>query len=173
MFNASNGYSLSDIAAVSGNNNDDFGGNGAWWIIILFLFVFCGWGRGGWGGNGNSAGESALTRGELCMDMNFQGLENTARATNQGLCDGFYAMNTGMLNGFANLGAQTQQGFNSMNISNLQAANDLQRQIVDCCCETREAIQGVNYNLATNTCAITTAISNNTRDIMWSKDGWE
>ena len=168
MFNSNNGYSLSDIAAVSGNNDDGFGGNGAWWIIILFLFVFCGWGRNGWGG-GNGSGESALTRGELCMDMNFQGLENTARATNQGLSDGFYAMNTGMLNGFANLGAQTQQGFNTMNISNLQAANDLQRQLADCCCETREAIQGVNYNLATNTCAITTAMSNNTRDIIDSQ----
>ena len=22
-----------------------FGGDGAWWIIILFLFVFCGWGE--------------------------------------------------------------------------------------------------------------------------------
>ena len=34
-----------DIAAVTGRNNSGdgmFGGNGAWWIIILFLFVFCG-----------------------------------------------------------------------------------------------------------------------------------
>ena len=31
MFNGTNGYSLSDIAAVNGNNNDCFGGNnGAW-----------------------------------------------------------------------------------------------------------------------------------------------
>ena len=27
------GYSLADLAAV---NNEGFGGNGAWWIIILF-----------------------------------------------------------------------------------------------------------------------------------------
>lgn len=33
-----------------------FGGDGAWWIIILFLFVFCGWGGNGWGNNGNSGG---------------------------------------------------------------------------------------------------------------------
>lgn len=31
MFNSSNGYSLADIAAATGNNNDGFGGNnGAW-----------------------------------------------------------------------------------------------------------------------------------------------
>ena len=35
MFN-STGYSLSDIAAVSGNNNDNGWGDGAWWIILLF-----------------------------------------------------------------------------------------------------------------------------------------
>ena len=39
MFN-SNGYNLSDIAAVAGRNNDDgmFGDSG-WWIILLYLRV--------------------------------------------------------------------------------------------------------------------------------------
>ena len=53
MFNTKEGYSLSDIAAVSGNR-DGFGdGFGGWWIILLFLFAFGGWGNGfgGWGGN--------------------------------------------------------------------------------------------------------------------------
>lgn len=51
-------YSLADIAAATGNgrNNDGmFGGDGAWWLIVLFLFVFCGWGNNGWGNNGNAA----------------------------------------------------------------------------------------------------------------------
>ena len=48
MFSSNNGYSLADIAAATGRNNDgNFGEeNGAWWIIILFLFAFCGWGNG-------------------------------------------------------------------------------------------------------------------------------
>lgn len=29
------------------NGFGGFGGDGAWWIIILFLFVFCGWGGNG------------------------------------------------------------------------------------------------------------------------------
>lgn len=54
MFN-SNGVSLADIAAVTGNNrnNDGMWGDGAWWIVILLIF---GWGNNGWGGfgvNGN------------------------------------------------------------------------------------------------------------------------
>ena len=34
-------------ANTNGGNGFGFGNDGAWWIIILFLFAFC----GGWGGN--------------------------------------------------------------------------------------------------------------------------
>lgn len=157
MFNGTSGYSLADIAAVTDNKGcrNDNGGNGmwgdgcSWWIIILFLFVFCGWGNGGFGGGyGNVAGlQGALTRADLCQDMNFQGLENGVRGIQQGLCDGFYAQNTNLLNGFAGvqnsltngfagvdnavctLGYQTQQGFNAMNIANLQSTNAIQSDI--------------------------------------------
>lgn len=149
MFNTgTTGYSLSDIAAVTdGNRNDGFGGEGgAWWIIILFLFVFCGWGGNGFGNRG-AAGEAALTRADLCQDMNFGQLENGVRGVQQGLCDGFYAMNTGMLNGFAGiqntltngfagvdnaictLGYQTQAGINSVNVAGMQNTNAIQQDI--------------------------------------------
>lgn len=149
MFNTgTTGYSLSDIAAVTdGNRNDGFGGEGgAWWIIILFLFVFCGWGGNGFGNRG-AAGEAALTRADLCQDMNFGQLENGVRGIQQGLCDGFYAMNTGMLNGFAGiqntltngfagvdnavctLGYQTQAGINSVNVAGMQNTNAIQQDI--------------------------------------------
>lgn len=101
MFNSTNGYSLADIAAATGNNRNggDAWGDGAWWIILLFLFAG-GWGNGyGFGGNGGSQG--ALTRTDLCQDMNFSELAAGVRGIQQGLCDGFYAMNTGMLNGFS------------------------------------------------------------------------
>ena len=45
MFTQSGGYSLSDIAAVNGNNRGGFGDD-YWWIILLFLFGF---GNNGWG----------------------------------------------------------------------------------------------------------------------------
>lgn len=48
----------SDVALLTGNNRNDgmFGGDGAWWLIVLFLFAFCGWGNNGWGNNGNGGG---------------------------------------------------------------------------------------------------------------------
>lgn len=146
MFNAENGYSLADIAAATKNDEDGFGtNNGAWWIIILFLFMFMGWGNNGYGANRGA--QDALTRGELCQDMNFSDLEAGVRGIQSGLCDGFYAMNTGMLNGFAGvqqsltngfsgvdnaictLGYQTAQGFNEVNVNNMQNTFGLQQAI--------------------------------------------
>ena len=52
-------------ANSGGSGGFGWGGDGAWWIIILFLFVFCGWGGNGWGNNaGNSGGVVVNTHGE-------------------------------------------------------------------------------------------------------------
>lgn len=172
------GYSLADIAAATGNQRDGmgWGADGGWFIWIILIFaIFGGWGNGfGFGGNG---GNGALTRGELCQDMNFQSLENAVRGVQSGLCDGFYAQNTALMNGFhgvdnaiCNLGYQTQQGFNTTNVALMQSQNALQSQLANCCCETREAIQGVNYNMAQNTCALQNTMNNNTRDIIDSQN---
>lgn len=159
MFN-SNGVSLADIAAVTGNNrnNDGMWGDGAWWIVILLIF---GWGNNGWGGfggNGNGAGytDSAIQRG-----FDNQAVISKLDGISNGLCDGFYAMNNSMLTGFNGIntnimqtGYGIQQAINADTVANMQNTNALQAQLANCCCETREAIQGVNYNMATNTCAL-------------------
>ena len=174
MFN-SNGVSLADIAAVTGNNrnNDGMWGDGAWWIVILLIF---GWGNNGWGGfggNGNGAGytDSAIQRG-----FDNQAVISKLDGISNGLCDGFYAMNNSMLTGFNGIntnimqtGYGIQQAINADTVANMQNTNALQAQLANCCCETREAIQGVNYNMATNTCALQNTMCNNTRDIIDSQ----
>lgn len=154
-----------------GSNNDGFGGDNGWWVLIILFALFGGWGNGGFGGYG--AGNGALTRGDLCQDMNFSDLESAVRGVQQGLCDGFYAMNTGMLNGFSGVQQTLCQGFNGVNTSILTTANTTERaidsvshQISDCCCATQRAIDGVNYNLAKNTCDIIQANSANTQRII-------
>lgn len=186
MMNSS-GYSLSDIAAATGSNNrgnDGFGGDGWGWIWILLIFcVFGGWGNG-FGGFGGNGAQGALTRADLCQDMNFQGIENGIRGIQQGLCDGFYAQNNaingigmnmmqgfhGVDNAICNLGYNVQQGFNTTNVALMQGQNALQAQLASCCCETQRSIDGVNYNMATNTCNITNQMNNNTRDIIDSQN---
>ncbi len=192
MFN-STGYSLSDIAAATGNNgnrccgDDGFGGSGAWWIIILFLFVFCGLGNNGWGNNGNGANspaaQGALTRADLCSEFNFNGVERSLAGIQNGLCDGFYAQNTNQLNGFygvqtalnngfngvdnaiCSLGYNMQNGFNQTNIALMQGQNALSTQLANCCCENRQGQADIKYQMATDTCAIQTSIANAARDI--------
>lgn len=57
-----NDWSPADVAAVTGNN-DGFGGNNAWWIILLFLLLGNGWGGYGYGNGGGNYVDSSIQRG--------------------------------------------------------------------------------------------------------------
>lgn len=176
MFN--DGVSLADIAAVTGNNrnNDGMWGDGAWWIVILLIF---GWGNGfgGWGnGNGGGALQGYATQADIQRGFDNSAVISKLDGISNGLCDGFYAMNNSMLTGFNGIntnimqtGYGIQQAINADTVANMQNTNALQSQLANCCCETREAIQGVNYNLATNTCALQNTMNNNTRNIIDSQ----
>ena len=97
MFNQGVGcYSLSDIAAVSGRNNDGFGDGNGWWIILLFLFASGAWGNGFGGFGGGNGGVGA----EVQRGFDTQNVLNKLDGITYGISDGFYAVNTGMLNGF-------------------------------------------------------------------------
>ena len=56
------GLSAADVAAVTGNNGFGFGGDGAWWLLVLFLFALSG---NGWGNNfgGNGGYAADMQRG--------------------------------------------------------------------------------------------------------------
>lgn len=45
-----------------------------------------------------------------------------------------------------------------MGIAHMQDTNALSRQLADCCCENRQSIAQVRYDMATDACAIKTAI---------------
>lgn len=167
----------SDVALLTGNNRNDgmFGGDGAWWLIVLFLFAFCGWGNNGWGNNGNGGGyvATAATQADIQRGFDNSAVISKLDGINNGLCDGFYAVNNGMLTGFNGIntnimqtGFGIQQAINADTVANMQNTNALQTQLANCCCETREAIQGVNYNMAQNTCALQNTMNSNTRDII-------
>ena len=179
MFNTSNGYSLSDIAAVSGNNrnNGGFGDGDYWWIILLFLFA----GNGNWGFGGNGGGQGSTIREEISYGFDMNGLENGVRGIQQGLCDGFYAVNTGMLNGFSGVQSTLCQGFAGVNaaitagtVATTGGIHDLSTQLAQCCCDNRYALAtglaDLNYNLATQSCDTRRAIADSTRDIVASNE---
>ena len=173
MFNTGNCPSVPIVANLDGNNGNNWN-DGSWlWFLIVVFAIFGGWGNGfgGFGGSSNSGVGSEIQRGfdNQAVISKLDGLSN-------GLCDGFYAMNNSMLTGFNGIntnimqtGYGIQQAINADTVANMQNTNALQSQIANCCCETREAIQGVNYNMATNTCALQNTMNNNTRDIIDSQ----
>jgi hypothetical protein len=142
-----------------------FGGDGAWWIIILFLFVFCGWGGNGWGNNGNSGG---VVDGYV-LTSDFANVERKIDSVNQGLCDGFYQQaqlvngtNMAMANGFA----QAELSRSNQQAALMQQLNAMQMQAAECCCENRAAIAQVRYDMATQACDTRNTVQNATRDII-------
>ena len=161
MFNG-NGYSLADVAAATRGGEDGFfGGNSGWWIILLFMF--CGWGNGGWGGNriGTENVRDAVAYG---FDIN--NLENGVRGLEHGICDGFYDMNTSLLTGFGNVAMGNMQNTNAL----MGRLSDMAAQSAACCCETQRLIERglceVNYNILTQANATNTNIASAARDII-------
>ena len=152
MFNA-NMPSLSDIAAVTGNDRDGgWGGNG-WWIIIILLAMWGGFGGYGWGANsgyGNGGGyvATAATQADIQRGFDTQNIISKLDGINYGMCDGFYAVN------------------NANNVAAMQNTNALQTQLSDCCCQNKQGQAQIQYDMATNTCAITNAIAQQTQAIM-------
>ena len=150
---------------TDGCNRDGWGDNGAWWIIVFVLFfAFGGWGGNGfgWGGNNGRDGYPCATQADVRAAVDQQTLISKIDQQTYGLSSTFTALNDnlnsnfrGIDNAICTLGYQNQQGF-----------NELGHQISDCCCTTQRAIDGVNYNIATQTNAIQNAMCNNTRDII-------
>ena len=139
-------YSLADIAAATGGNrnNDGFGDGNGWWII-LFLLI-CGWGGYGFGGGYNGGGTNSpgfqgfATRSDIDAALATQGIESGITGIGTQLCNGFAGVNSAI----ANLGYQNQQ----------------------CCCDLKQAIGDVNYNMAAQTNILQNTVNNGFRDVI-------
>lgn len=168
------GYMIGRDNSNTANNGNGNGWGDAWWIVVLLIFGWGGFGNGnGWGNRGgaSSGGSSAADGYVLATD--FANIERKIDGVNNGLCDGFYSVNTafGNLNNTisqntAQLQNSMNQGFNGLNTAvtsqgyeNRIAVNGLGTQLASCCCDIREGISGVNYNMSTQANAISNQIS--------------
>lgn len=145
----SEGMSPADFAAIN-NSNDGFGGNNAWWIIILFLFVFCGWNNGNYGGGGNAPVYASYNAD---MQRGFDQSALTGKLDN---------INSSICNGFSN--AETSRANMAANLTN--QLNTIAMAQQNCCCENRAAVADLKYTVATENCADRSAISMGVRDII-------
>ena len=127
--------------AYQGGNGGFGGWGGDWasWIILFLIFGMIGWGGygGGWGGNsgnglGSPSGQGWATRADINEGFALNGLQNGQTSIRDAVSNGFHSVD----NSICNLGYQLQ----------------------DCCCQTQRAVDGVNYNMATQANGIQNAI---------------
>ena len=148
--------SLSDIAAVTrGNDNDGWGQGGAWWIIILFLFVLMG-GNGLWGNRNGDYGQyaTAATQQEILFNQHFNQLNDRLTNIGNGICNLGYEMQGNI----GQLGKEVALAQAGTNTTILQTGNGIQAQLAQCCCDNRLATANLAAQMDKQTCAINSNI---------------
>lgn len=167
MFNNSNGYSLADIAAATGNGNNNgfggFNGDGAWILLLFILILAGGWNNNGFGGNGGSDSATYIT-----SDVQ-RGFDQSA------LIGGLTNISTAIGTGFANAEvsrcnaqANVLQTLNNNQANLSTQLNTIAMNQQNCCCENRAGLADLKYTVATEACADRTAVTDALRDVIAS-----
>ena len=187
---AMNEYSLADIAAVAdgaggGNRNGAWGGDGAWWIILL-IALLGGFNGNGWGGNGGGfAGGNELYpwlnqsqnvndgfRDQM-IQTNLQGIQQGISGLSTQLCNCCSDMQMAVANGFANAEtaanarqmANMQQGF-GMQTAMMQGFTGVQAQTAQLASDIQLGNAQQTATILAENCADRAALSDGVRDII-------
>ena len=170
MFNNSNGYSLADIAAATGNgnngnNNGFFNGDGAWILLLFILILAGGWGNGYGGfGGGNGAAATTYVTSDIQRGFDQSAIINSLTGISNAVNSGFAGAEVSRCNTQANI-LQTLNN-NQGNLSN--QLNTIAMNQQNCCCENRAGLADLKYTVATEACADRTAVTDALRDIIAS-----
>lgn len=136
--------SAADVAAVTGNNGNWFGGDGSFWIIVLFLFALMGNGWGGnWGGNGGGAMPYMFSQ-TTNADVQ-RGFDQTA------IMAGINGINTGLANAEISRCNLQSNLTNQLNTIAMNQATGL--------CNTNANVADLKYTIATEACADRASVS--------------
>lgn len=147
-------YSLSDLAAVTRDNDGNGWGSGWFLIVVLFLFMF------GFGGNGwNRQGEfgqyaTAASQQEILFGQQFGQINDRLTNIGNGICNLGYEMQGNI----GQLGKEVALAQAGTNTTIMQTGSNIQSQIASCCCEQRLATANLSAQMDRQTCDITTAI---------------
>ena len=168
----------------NGGFGNCFGGDGSWWILLLFILLGNGgWGNGfgGFGGNDiypwmNQANLTSNGFQNQMLNDNVTSIRDGVQGISTQLCNGFAGVNSTVNSGFANAEtaanarqmANMNQAFGAQTAM-MQGFNSIQSQFADCCCENRLA-SCQTQNIIQNEGNMTRfADANNTRDIIQSQ----
>lgn len=148
-----------------GGNNGGFGGfgsDGALWLIVLLALIWGnnGNGNGFFGGNGFDNNYAWLSNGQKEIMQNTNNGFDTLHLSNQleGTRDALNDISTQICNSTASLNSNISNGFNGINTS-----------LLNCCCENRLGIAGLNSTIISENCADRQTINEGVRDIIASQ----
>ena len=150
---------------VAMNRGGSFGSNeGSWFIWLLFILCFCGWGGFGNNGRGGLANEINNDYGRgLLMDAiggNRNALSNLATQLNctEGQIQSAISALTSQVQNVGNqVGMSGMQTINALQQGNMQIA----QQIANCCCQTNNNITTQGYENKLAICHQTHDINDN------------
>ena len=154
-----NGGMVMPVGPMYGNGNGGsfgFGGDGSFWIIILFLFAMFGNGWGGWNNGGNGGGVIQIDNG-MQRGFDQQAIMNSLSGINSSLS----AAEVSRCNTQANILQTLNQNQSAAN----QAMNSLAMSLQNCCCENRAGLADLKYTVATEACSDRQAVTNALFDV--------
>lgn len=155
--------------SYNGNGWGGFGGDGAWWLLVLFLFAFNGNGWGNGFGGGNSAVPYILnnTGNDVQRGFDQQAVMGGINGLTSAVTSGFSNAEVSRCNAQANLLQTLNANQNATNTN----MNALAMSLQNCCCENRAGLADLKYTVATENCRDRTEAANNTRDIIAAING--
>lgn len=150
------------LLAMNNRNDGCWGGEGGWFMWIIFLFFLMGWGNGGWSGYGNRSGfggeaaqqrffTDSLITNDAGRDLLMSAIQGNGNAIGQlattlncSIGDIQTAIN-GVMGAVQNVGNQV--GMSSQQIINAVQAGNCQigSQLAQCCCDVRESVTRMGY----------------------------
>ena len=177
-----NGLTPADFGAILRGNN---GGNG-WGMngigdLIALIIVGGLFGNGGFGGgfggnnilpwllmggfNGGGLGGAGLVAGNNVLSSDFAQIDRKLDGLANGICDATFSLNNTISNGFAAAQNTMTQGFAGLNTGMITQGYETRlgiqgigSQMAQCCCDLKDGIAGVNYNIANQAAGINNTI---------------
>lgn len=166
-----NGFYM-NVVPSGGNGGgwgNSFGGDGAWWLLVLLFALGGNWG-GGYGNNGaapyimNNNTDNAVQRGfdQQAVMNGINGLTTGISGVQQSICNSTGNIVGAINNGFSN----AEISANGRQMSNMQQMFNLQSQLSQCCCDNRLATAQLGSLVQSENCNDRQVFSDGVRDIL-------
>lgn len=149
-----NGYSLSDIAAVN-----DAGWNGGGSLVTLLLLFALISGNGIFGRNDYSQFATAASQQDILFGQKFSDLDNK-------MDRGFTSIGNGISSATFSLNNSIKDGNSMVAGRVVDEGRAMQAQLADCCCTTQRNIDSVRFDMSNYASAIQATDTANTQKIL-------